>query len=494
MAHGFAEMKSYVGFDAADEDRLRRFWPVLAPHVEGVIDHFYAKILASPGARSVLANKDQVERLKWTLRGWLEEALLGPWDESYVVKRERIGSRHVEVGLHSRYMFTAMSVILQDVADVARRFLGTQDAIAVTDSLQRAFHLDLAIMTGTFVMGRERRQLETLQALLVGHLRTVVLLVAADGRVTAATRPTSELFGCGSVIGRPWLEAVPGTLVAAGELVERVARARSTAREISLPRVDVDEEGRCRSFRVHVVPLEHELASFLIQVEELTDAVALEGRLRRSEALAQLGALSAAVAHELRNPLAGISGALQVIGRSLPEDAPHRGIMVKVEQEVHRLNGLVTDLLAFAKPGSVRLQVLDLSAAVDGAIDLIRDDWPSVRFARQGEGLARADANLTRQILLNLLFNAAQAVNGDGDVRVLVGPGRLVVADSGPGVPEAQWQEIFKPFFTTKTRGTGLGLAICSRSAMAMQARLGLVPAVPPFTGAAFQLDMAPAQ
>lgn len=488
MSDSFADMKAYVEFGAADEERLRRFWPAFQPHVHPVIDHFYEKILASPGARSVLADEAQVQRLKRTLRKWLEEVITGPWDEAYFIRRERIGRRHVEVGLHSRYMFTAMSVMLQDVEDVARGILSPDEAREVTQSLQRAMHIDLAIMTGTFVESSERRQLASLQDLLVSHLRTIVMLVSDEGLITSATRPTSELFGGREVLGRRWTDGVPAELLEAGELVQRVEHARQTGRDISLPRVDVDDAGRTRSFRIHVVPLDQPLASFLIQIEELTDAVALEGRLRRSESLAQLGSLSAAVAHELRNPLAGISGALQVIGRSLPEDAPYRPIMAKVEQEVHRLNGLVTDLLAFARPGAVRLEAVDLAEAVGRALELVRADWPGVRFERVGVGSGRGDANLTQQILLNLLQNAAQAMDGRGLVRIEVREGALVVADDGPGIPESQRSEIFQPFFTTKTRGTGLGLAISERSAHAMQGRLRLTTS--PLAGAAFLLEL----
>src|SRR5690606_5735911 len=107
---------------------------------------------------------------------------------------------------------------------------------------------------------------------------------------------------------RYWTDALPTGLMEAAQLEENVASALASRREISLARTDVHSDQGTRSYRVHIVPLTHRLASFLIQIEDLTEAVEMEGRLRRSEALAQLGSLSTAVAHELRNPLAGISG------------------------------------------------------------------------------------------------------------------------------------------------------------------------------------------
>lgn len=489
MTHPFDDMKAYVDFGPEDEVRLRGFWPQLAPYADGIVNHFYEKVLGSAGARSVLESEAQTTRLMCTLRIWLEEVLNGPWDEAYFRRRERIGRRHVDVGLHSQYMSTAMNVVMQDVQRIARQILPPGEADDVVESVQRALHLDLAIMTGTFVEGREARQLSTLQELLVRHLRTVVLLLDHEGAIASATRPTRELFGRDEVLGRPWTEAVPRALLEGGDLAARVERARASGQELSLSRIDVEENGRTRSFRVHLVPLQHPLASLLLQIEELTDAVDLEARLRRHEALAQLGSLSASVAHELRNPLAGISGALQVITRSLPEDAPHRHIMEKVEQEVQRLDGLVADLLAFARPGSVCMRTLDLGEAVSRALDLVRPDWPGVRFEPVGRGHGYADPNVVQQILLNLLQNAAQAVDGRGRVRVDIEDHRIVVSDDGPGVPAALRSEIFQPFFTTKTRGTGLGLAISERSARSMDAVLRLGKG--PLAGAAFTLELA---
>jgi signal transduction histidine kinase len=240
---------------------------------------------------------------------------------------------------------------------------------------------------------------------------------------------------------------------------------------------------------MHIIPLANEHASFLLQIEELTDVVSLEARLRRSEALAQLGSMSAAVAHELRNPLAGISGAIQVIARSLPADAPYRPIMGKVDEEVRRLNALVTDLLAFARPGMARLEAVDLRQAAADAVGLVAADQPGVRFEVVGDGTAHADAHLVRQVLLNLLANAGQAVEGRGRVRIEVEDGRISVADDGPGVPPDRAEEIFQPFVTTKTRGTGLGLAISQRSARATHGDLRLA-AESPLAGACFVLTL----
>jgi two-component system sensor histidine kinase HydH len=179
--------------------------------------------------------------------------------------------------------------------------------------------------------------------------------------------------------------------------------------------------------------------------------------------------------------------------------------MVKVEAEIRRLDGLVSDLLAFARPTSPELQPVDLGAAARRALDLARGDHgesppspPGLRdggprnFTVTGSGKAYADPDLVHQILLNLLQNAIQASSGrdrPGRVELTVVDGSIAVSDDGPGVAPDVASHVFEPFFTTKTRGTGLGLAICQRFAEAMGGEIVLQPRGP-LGGATFELRL----
>lgn len=504
--HPFDEMKSWVEFTTADEENLRAFAPIALPNLRGMADRFYAKILAHPGAAGVLRDEAQVARLKTTLVQWSEELLLGPWDNAYFLRRERIGRRHVEVGLAARYMFTAMHTWRDALCELARERLPEAQALATCTSLARVTDIDLATMTGTYVRRREEAQLQTLRDVLVSHLPVTVLLLDADGVVTAATRADIRLFGATPAIGRHWTQALPLELVEAGDLIPNLMRAQISGREIALPRVDVDLDGASRSFRFALVPLEHPQARALIHIEELTDAIHTETRLRRAETLAQLGSMSAAMAHELRNPLAGISGAVQVIAASLPAGDSRRSVMEKVEQQVRRLDLLVGELLDFARPPQPRATEVALGDAARAVVDLARRTYPAMAFNLEGEGDAWADPQLVQHILLNLVLNGAQASLGDrdgattaGNVRVRIEGGRVEVWDDGRGVAAGQEQRIFEPFFTTRTRGTGLGLAICRKMAQAMHGSVSVLardakrPA--PLPGACFVLELpAPGQ
>ena len=488
--HPFDEMKSWTGFGVEDERRLRALWPLVAHRLPELSERFYAPVLAHPGAQAVLKDAAQVERLKQTLQRWTAELLQGPWDDAYYARREKIGRVHVDVRLPARYMFTAMHVMREALCEMAREGFVGSEAEAVCAAVARATDMDLAIMTGTFVEGRERAQLTTIQDLIVSHMPVTVLLLDGEGQVTAATRPSTRLFGDRPVVGRAWADALPTTLVQAGDVDAQMARALATGREITLPRIDVTLDNRERNFRITIVPLDHPEARVLLHLEELTETIRAESRLQRSESLAQLGALSAAVAHELRNPLAGISGAIQVIARSLPEDDRRKSVMEKVEQQVRRLNDLVTDLLSFARPTEARSLPVDLGEVARAVVDLLSREHPGVALSVEGAGRAQADPNLVQQVLLNLVLNGIQAQDGAGQVLLRVAGASIVVSDAGPGIPEGDEEKIFTPFFTTRTRGTGLGLAICRKAAGAMGGALTLVAG--PLPGAAFALALQP--
>ena len=384
-----------------------------------------------------------------------------------------------------------MAILREKLCDAAHRLLDEHESVTTCHAVQRITSIDLAIMTGTYVVGREQKQLRSLQDLLVDHLPAAVMLIDADDTVVAATPPAARLAG-GTALGRNYRDAVPAVLLDACSLPERLQHALARDQPVFLQRVDYEVGRRTRSMRVTLVPLNHDLARALILLEDLTDTVAAEARLHRTEALAQLGSLSAAVAHELRNPLAGISGAVQVISGSFPEGDTRRVILGKVQEQITRLNDLVSDLLAFARPGSARLQDVDLNTVVEGVLELVRPQHPEVSFDIVGKGRASADLNLLHQVVLNLVQNAVQAQDEvpRPQVALHLSQGQVDIADGGPGVPDDLHDEIFQPFFTTRTRGTGLGLAISHRAVRAMNGELSLVEG--PLAGACFRLALRP--
>ena len=205
---------------------------------------------------------------------------------------------------------------------------------------------------------------------------------------------------------------------------------------------------------------------------DITARKAAEETLVQQAALAKVGQLAAVVAHEVRNPLAGIKGVMQIlISRRLAGD-PDVTVMTDIIARIDALGELVNDLMLFARPRAPRPVDLRLQRLVTEAITLVRRDpaGASVQIGVDGaDATIVADAELLRAALLNLLLNAAQAVGERGtiQVRTTVSSETAIVEirDSGPGIPAALQERVLEPFFTTKARGGGLGLPIAKRSA-----------------------------
>ena len=205
-------------------------------------------------------------------------------------------------------------------------------------------------------------------------------------------------------------------------------------------------------------------------LHDLTARVQLESQLREQAALTRLGEMAAVVAHEVKNPLTGIRGAVQIIGSRLPAGSRDADVIKEIVSRIDALNDLMKDMLLFARPPQARMTSVDPVPIVTTVIGLVRQD-PGARDVSidvEGESPAiHADAELLKLSLQNLLLNAVHAVQGKGRIRVLVRASdemcTIAVADSGPGIPPEVREKLFTPFFTTKSRGTGLGLSTAKR-------------------------------
>ncbi|HWR15671.1 MAG TPA: ATP-binding protein [Terriglobales bacterium] len=195
-------------------------------------------------------------------------------------------------------------------------------------------------------------------------------------------------------------------------------------------------------------------------------------QMSRAEHLATMGEVAAGLAHEIRNPLAGIAGVMDIVGRDLPSTSPAREVLKDVREEVLRINRIVTDLLETARPKPPEFQFADLNATVEHAVIFARQQALSkaikVHCIKSPDlPMVEHDTAQIHQVLLNLVLNAMQALDGPGTVTVTVevrgGLAFVDVKDTGPGIPPEILPNIFRPFFTTKGHGTGLGLSLAKR-------------------------------
>jgi two-component system sensor histidine kinase PilS (NtrC family) len=210
--------------------------------------------------------------------------------------------------------------------------------------------------------------------------------------------------------------------------------------------------------------------------QDLTQLRAMEEAVQRSKRLADLGQVAAGLAHELRNPLASISGCVELLRGAKGLSEEDQRVLGIVLRETGRLDQLLTRFLEFTRPSPPHRRHVDLAAMAGETLDVFARD-PGASGVAIERALAptwvECDPDQLRQVLWNLLVNAAQAVRESGKggrVRVACEPladggARVVVEDDGPGIPAADAGRVFTPFFTTKANGTGLGLAVVQRIA-----------------------------
>jgi two-component system sensor histidine kinase PilS (NtrC family) len=239
--------------------------------------------------------------------------------------------------------------------------------------------------------------------------------------------------------------------------------------------------------------------------QDLTELRAMEEAVARSERLADLGGVAAGLAHELRNPLAAMAGAVELLAGERDLGDEQRRLLRIVLRESSRLERLVSEFLTFARPRPVERRTIDLAAVCGEALDVFAHDpaATSLRLERALRSTVVAcDPEQVRQVLWNLLVNAAQAIaeqeqgaEGRGAIEVSCGPapdggGWLSVGDDGPGISDADATRIFLPFFTTRREGTGLGLSTVHRIVDAHGGRIDVEPRRP--RGTRFTVHLPP--
>jgi two-component system sensor histidine kinase PilS (NtrC family) len=273
---------------------------------------------------------------------------------------------------------------------------------------------------------------------------------------------------------------------AVGQPIERVMPAlpallKALPENAPLRRSEISQrcaDGLTRTLGVSLSPLvdsEGHVLGRILSFQDLTELRRMEEVVSRSERLAAIGRLAAGVAHEIRNPLAAISGSVELLAQSPSTDADQKQLMDIVTREVTRLNSLISDLLDFARPRRPDPQPLDLSATVAEMLKVFehdkRLDGSRVQLKANGAVTIEADPGQLRQVVWNLVRNACEADESNGLVDVEVGTvdtdgekwARLAVRDRGPGISDEHRSRIFEPFFSTKQGGTGLGLATVHR-------------------------------
>lgn len=310
-------------------------------------------------------------------------------------------------------------------------------------------------------------------AAIVHSSNDAIIGLTLEGTVSSWNPAAERVYGYAAeeMVGRLPTALFP---VESARKLEAILDAiRHGQRLAAFDTVQVRKDGRRIDVSVTYSPVRDENGRTVgasVVARDITDWKSAQQRLREQDALARLGQMAAVVAHEVKNPLAGIRGMLQVIAGRLPPSGREQEVIGDAIARLDALDEMVQDLLVFARPREPRLAAVPIVPLITATVDLVRrdPDLGRVEIRVSGEELTvRADAELLRLAFHNLLLNAAQAMNGAGpiEVRISSSNGRCLVAfvDAGPGMPPDVRARIFEPFFTTKHRGTGLGLTVVKR-------------------------------
>jgi two-component system sensor kinase FixL len=205
-------------------------------------------------------------------------------------------------------------------------------------------------------------------------------------------------------------------------------------------------------------------------LHDLSRRVEMEAQLREQAALARLGEMAAVIAHEVKNPLAGIRGAMQVFGERMAQAGADTQILKEIVARIDSLDQMMKDMLLFARPPKPRHAPTEVVTLVKATASLLSRDPALQDVDVEVDGAAppvSADAEMLRIVFQNLLINSAHAMQGRGRIRVAVQSVdttcQIAFSDGGPGIPADVRAKIFTPFFTTKSRGSGLGLPTAKR-------------------------------
>lgn len=326
---------------------------------------------------------------------------------------------------------------------------------------------------------------------ILQHLNCGLVTLDAAGDIVYFNRTAETILGCreGDVSGQHCRRAFDGRLSRLADILLSALESEEWSSRSEFDIVISEEKTVPLGISTSVLYDEDFGIRGVIAIfQDLTEPKLLEEKVRRADRMAAIGELSACIAHEIRNPLAAISGSVEVLKNDLALEGVNDKLMSLILKETARLNNILSDFLLYARVGRSQLRKVELNRIISDVIELVRQH-PSYRDTIRIELIAEhpvtyisGDDDQLKQLLLNLVVNACDAIEGgDGRIRFEVSSGKtpdgedavwLMVRDNGPGIPPDQLDKIFLPFFSTKRNGTGLGLSIVARLMEALDGKI----------------------
>ncbi|MFW5931981.1 MAG: two-component system sensor histidine kinase NtrB [Desulfohalobiaceae bacterium] len=310
------------------------------------------------------------------------------------------------------------------------------------------------------------RRSENIRSKVLDWMTSGLLVLDQQGCISSSNRKAAQWAGQEhprTCIGKPLAQLFPD-----------MAQVWHDWDKSSSFRTEIRIQAQEQIFGATFTPIAWESSSLLI-FTDITRIKELEQQVQQMEKLASIGELAAGLAHEIKNPLAGIKGSLQLISQDSLNPEQKDRLRQVVDRDIQRLDHLLSEFLVFARPSKAQPQTLDLGEVLQHCLQNLAQRYPGLQLQMQQDlrgTQCHWDQDQLQQVLLNLLLNAAQAGEETGDLRLQIGLGQedpkgsyLGIRDFGPGLPQDKLQQLFDPFVTSKKQGSGLGLSIAQRLA-----------------------------
>lgn len=341
----------------------------------------------------------------------------------------------------------------------------------------------LAILLENVQLFQQTEALRTFNEDIIQNMSNGLIAIDQEGYVTAFNPAACQMLGYrqDEALHRPLTQIIQPS----AELIKIFNETMTTGRSYTHQEITLQHrEGQSFSVSASTAPLGGiDWAGRPIGgvgvLEDLSEIKTMEAERRRLDRLAALGEMSAVVAHEIRNPIAGIAAGIDYLTRNVAKDSPEFEGAAMMRGEIQRVNRILEDILFVARPARLKLSNEDVAEIIEDVLQRFRSQVEESRVViviDYANNLPRLSVDRQRleQLFTNLIINATQAMPNGGQLSLQTRavPSQngnpadeviVTIADTGPGIPVETQQHIFEPFFTTKTRGTGLGLTIARR-------------------------------
>jgi PAS domain S-box-containing protein len=467
----------FLDFTERDAALLQALRPVVQQHHETLAEGCCQQLEAFPETAEVFRTRTTRERLKGVLCQYLIELTEGHFDENYFAQRQRLGQMHERMGLLPRWYLMGYASLFRDMMALIRQHCGDSSDDTFV-ALEKVFMLDASLAVDAYIASDRHRRMQELES-IVHDSADAIFTVDTEKRFRSWNRAAEQVFGwtADEIVGSSVLCLVPPDLLAAGELEQIDKRIASHGR-LHMETTRLAKDGRRVPVELSISLLRDPQGVPIgrcVILHDITERKRLEEAKLQAERLAVIGAMSAKLAHEIRNPLSSVILNLDLVGDEVAKLAPDatvaemRTLLGAIDAEVRRIQRVTEDYLQFAKMPKPRHDFVALNDLLTQGLSFLQSTFDNARVTVQHHldpllPPVYGDEAQLWQAILNIIRNAIEAMPNGGTLTLTTAqkPSHvfLGISDTGEGMSDDEQQQIYKPFFSTKASGTGLGLPL----------------------------------